>query len=368
MAARAPTQVGGPPGRRPLAAPRAAHGPTGHAPTHYTFPPRGFPSTVHVNTMATDHTLQLARACAAGRVQSAERLLTMASKAERVAALQHRQPDGAPISYAAAASGHAQVLLLLAQHDCSGASLAAARNDGGTPFLAACRNGHVAAAQFLWEQLDEAGRAATLRGGSTAIELAATGGCAELVRWLLEPHRQLPGSNGLESLLLCACKGSGPGTTQIAQLVASQSGADPSPLAFRQPGGATPFMVCCSWGNLPLARWLSAHPAVDTTVRLHDGSDALYLAATSGHIALVELLVELDYATFTDRRLPPTPAGQTAFEMVERRYAYGRAIDVANRFQRNRLFAYLVRVVQLGTASLGLWCASLLPQPSLCLD
>eukprot|EP01052_Picozoa_sp_SAG31_P030612 SAG31_NODE_3156_length_4610_cov_12.728663_1_plen_184_part_00 len=123
------------------------------------------------------------------------------------------------------------------------------------------------------------------------------------------------------------------------------------------------------------------HPAVATDARLNDGSDALYLATTSGHQKVAEFLVELEFAELAHgRRFCPDIDGRRAFEVrntqirytvpfkasydlrcfalisgicivgilvvqtLERRYAYGRALDVACRMSRPRLFAFLTRV------------------------
>ncbi len=222
----------------------------------------------------------------------------------------------------AARHGHQDVLRALQVHHPDVRSgLGAARNDGVTPLLAACSHGHVAAAQWVWQRLPEAGRGARTRTGRGALQMAASSGSVPLVQWLL-CHSPEVGIDGLlpvelvRQLLRHACTArpgrAGPGpircpltlprddSVEVIQLLhaASNTRIDLATARLGMGGdtGPTLFAESCGRGNATVARWLARQPGVAGAALAAEDS-LLSLVAAQGHAEVVGLVLDLrEYA------------------------------------------------------------------------
>jgi ankyrin repeat protein len=137
---------------------------------------------------------------------------------------------------------------LLLEH---GADIEARTNENNTPFLLACQNGHLRTAQILAEK--GADVIYVCQDGLSALHLAAMGGHAELVSWLLD-----------------------------------KAGAD---IEARTNENNTPFHLACQNGHLRTAQILAEKGADVMAVGQH-GMSAIQLAGRSRHKELVSWLVD----------------------------------------------------------------------------
>jgi ankyrin repeat protein len=161
---------------------------------------------------------------------------------------------------------------------------------GRTALMLAAGGGHVAAVEHLLA----AGAAVDavsddlLNGQKTALHYAAETGAVEVVRRLLAAGarvkiaaRQFEGSGGTP-LHAAAKHGHLP---IVTALLAAGAKADDAT------GGQTPLHLAAAAGHLPvMSALLAANAKVDKEVR--SGSTALMAAASGGHVAAVRLLLE----------------------------------------------------------------------------
>lgn len=200
------------------------------------------------------------------------------------AELEHRDGDQQTPLFSACMSGHdAIVAELLARH----ADPNVINRFGATPLMAAAAGGHLAVVR----QLLAAG--ATLeqrlvKNDQSALELAIVYDHAEVVAWLLDHGMDARGRAGDRTppIMVAAYRD---GVKSIPVLVAH--GADPNLLvASDQTVSISPLMGACAFDHNAAARaLLDAGAKVNLTGR--GGASALHLAAVSGSVACVELLL-----------------------------------------------------------------------------
>ena len=240
----------------------------------------------------------------------------------------------------AARHGQIEVLRALhAHHPDVRTGLGAARNDGVTPLLAACSHGHADAAQWIWQRLPEAGRAARTQTDRGALEMAVSSGSAPLVRWLLCYSHEAGAGGSLpvelvRRLLRHACTArpgrAGPGSIRCEPMAPRDDSAEvirllcaasdqsidlaTSQLGIGGGAGPTLFAECCGRGNAALARWLLRQPGV-ATVALASEESLLTLVAAQGHAEAVGVVLDLSELVHAPMRAferPPCVGGDTA--------------------------------------------------------
>lgn len=221
----------------------------------------------------------------------------------------------------AARHGQLEVLQALhVHHPNIPTGLGAPRNDGVTPLLAACSQGHATVAEWVWHRLPDDARSARSQTDRGALEMAASSGSAPLVKWLLlhssciEPVGALPielvrrllrdactsrpswddraGHAGSIRFTSTACEGS----VEIIKLLcaASDECIDLATARLGVGGGTGPtlFVESCGRGNATLVRWLASQEGVATAGLAADES-LLPLVAAQGHAQVAGIILDM---------------------------------------------------------------------------
>jgi hypothetical protein len=240
-----------------------------------------------------------------------------------------QQPDGSTPFVVAARHGQLEVLQALQAHRPDvAAGLGWARNDGVTPLLAACSQGHAATVQWVWARLPEAARRARTQTDRGALEMAASSGSAALMRWMLQHHPEVTGGSlpvaTVRRLLRQACMpppcsraergeralfrtppglaphecSSSGGEAHVIQLLCDtcDEGIDLATARLGADGlsGPTTFAECCGRGNAEAARWLAQQPGVAAVALDSEwGGDLLQMIAAHGHAQVAGVIVDL---------------------------------------------------------------------------
>ena len=300
----------------PLAARLIAAGADAEAATHYGVTPLSL-ACVNGNG-AIVRRLLAAGADPQGSRAGGESLLMIAARTGRPGAVRallgagakvdHRDGRGQTALMWASAAGNVEAIGLLLD---AGADATASEASGFTPFLFAIREGRIGAANRLIAAGADANGSARvekptrggLRDGATPLLLAVENGHFELAGALLDagadPNDARPGATALHALswVRKPLRGdgdpppTGSGDWTSLDLVRSliDHGADVNRrLAKNPPGhpglnkqGATPFLLACETGDVPLMRLLLKRNA-DPEIPNVDGTTALLAAAGVG--------------------------------------------------------------------------------------
>ncbi|XP_065560457.1 protein fem-1 homolog C-like isoform X2 [Artemia franciscana] len=172
------------------------------------------------------------------------------------------------------------------------AKIIAAKTNGATPLLAACRNGHLEVVQYLLERCNAN---VELRGSvsfdgeniedAPPLWVAAAAGHLELVRYLLKKGAGVNAVTRTNSTpLRAACFD---GHTEVVRCLL-EAGADIE-LANRH--GHTCLMISCYKGHIEIAQLL-LDAGADPNRKSVKGNTALHDCAESGCLAIIQLLIE----------------------------------------------------------------------------
>ena len=155
--------------------------------------------------------------------------------------------------------------------------------DGATPLLIACENGHVDAARLLLDKGVDINRAD--KYGATPLLAACSKGHVDAVRLLLDEGAEVDRSTeGGQTPLFIACYN---GHVDAARLVLDK-GAE---VDRANEGGVTPLWIACSEGHVNAARLLLKRGAeVDRAIM--DGMTPLWIACQEGYVDVARLLLE----------------------------------------------------------------------------
>ena len=163
--------------------------------------------------------------------------------------------------------------------------------DGRTPMFAACANGNLEIAQWLFDH-GAADNVRTADGkNSTPMHAACKNGSYEVARWLF-------GAGGAEDVITANLFGSTPmsvacqyGRLQIAQWLYHSGAA--KDVRKKNRTGQTPMWLACSNGHLKVAQWLLNHGAVEDLLTVDEecGRPPMFEACSYGHLEVAQWLV-----------------------------------------------------------------------------
>ncbi len=179
---------------------------------------------------------------------------------------------GATPLWVASVNGTAPVIERLLR---AGANPSIRLPEGETPLLTASRSGNVDAVKLLLAG-GASPNAREERRHQTALMWAAARGHTDIVRVLIDAGADVGARSKARERLLFADKRQGNQYDQGVEVAK---------------GGYTPLLFCARRGQLEAARLLLAAGA-DVNDQAPDGASALVVAAHSGHIGLVEQLLE----------------------------------------------------------------------------
>jgi hypothetical protein len=241
-----------------------------------------------------------------------------------------------------------------------GANARATANDGANAAVAAAVNGHAPALQYFIEDIKLPVDSSTTDGMS-ALQNAAKRGHVRVVRYLIDqgadPHALTP--NGQDIIMLAAANG----RLELLRYFIGKLGIPASPATDRD--GLTALHLAATEGHLRVVEYLLEQGTV-AGLKSDDGQDAATIAARSGHLKVVEFLMRRTRESDTGAKamspadfmalvqstppLPPSPlrtANQSVPQIREQRLFDAMLVEIQARrpVTAGRFNAYLARAL-----------------------
>jgi ankyrin repeat protein len=172
-----------------------------------------------------------------------------------------------------------------------------AEENGQTPMWAACRNGHLHVAQWLFLVTGLVGRATYIRTkdncDQTPMLVACGQGHLDVAQWLFKVGAAADirtKDNGGETPMYNACWG---GHLDVAQWLFKVGAA--ADIRTKDTDGYTPMMVACLEGNLHVAQWLfplgeGEGAAADIRTKNNFGQTPMMIACLEGRLDVAQWL------------------------------------------------------------------------------
>jgi ankyrin repeat protein len=200
-------------------------------------------------------------------------------------ALQETDEEGRTALHYAADRGHEDIVTFLLGQ---GAQANSRDEDGTTPFMMACVEGHMGVMKVFLQHVGAQALQETGAKGRTALHYAAFYGIGETVTFLLGQGAQANSRDevGCTPFIL-ACQ---TGRTGVVQMLLQHIG--PEALRERDNGGMTALHTAAIWGHEETAAFLISQGAECSSRTAGVGVTPLMMACGEGRLGVVRLLLQ----------------------------------------------------------------------------
>jgi ankyrin repeat protein len=286
-----------------------------------------------VDIQDRDGKTPLMLACEYAPLEVAEMLLLFGGKAGE--AVKARDTSSRTALYHAVSSGDEDVVSFLLN---KGAQASIRDGAGTTPFMLACEEGHLEAAQMLFDATEGQGLEATDNQGETALHHAATWGHRDVVAFLISKGAQANSRDEQGNTpFMLACQ---EGHLQVLQMLFDATQGQG--LEDEDDDGCTGLHTAISEGHKDVVTFLLSKGA-ETSSRNVNGSTPLLCACGGGDLELVQMVLTsregqgLHDRDRNGRTVLHNAASKGTKELVDFLLSKGVQADIKNNQQETAL-------------------------------